>query len=181
MANFDIAYKKTLRAEGGYVNDSHDKGGETYMGISRRFHPNWKGWNKFIDFYNKEKQLKRGEIIDSTELEALVKEFYKLEFWKPLRCSSLYNQEVANELYDTAVNMGIYPSIKLFQKAINLLIKSDIQVDGIIGYKTLCNANQLNPSILLKTMNGLQFMRYVSICEKDSSQERFFKGWLKRI
>ena len=31
MANFDIAFRRTISAEGGYVNDPDDKGGETYM------------------------------------------------------------------------------------------------------------------------------------------------------
>ena len=35
MANFDIAYRRTSRFEGGYVNDPKDAGGETYNGISR--------------------------------------------------------------------------------------------------------------------------------------------------
>ena len=34
MANFDIAFNRTIIAEGGYVNDPDDKGKETYMGIS---------------------------------------------------------------------------------------------------------------------------------------------------
>ena len=36
MADFRLAYKKIEAAEGGYVNDPDDKGGETYKGISRK-------------------------------------------------------------------------------------------------------------------------------------------------
>ena len=44
MAIFNLAYKKLEVAEGGYVNDPDDKGGETYKGISRKANPNWAGW-----------------------------------------------------------------------------------------------------------------------------------------
>ena len=44
------AIKKTLKYEGGYVNDKDDRGGETYRGVSRRYHPNWSGW-KIVDEY----------------------------------------------------------------------------------------------------------------------------------
>lgn len=41
MAEFNIAFQKTLTHEGGYVNDPEDSGGETYKGISRNNHKNW--------------------------------------------------------------------------------------------------------------------------------------------
>ena len=44
MANFNESFNITLGYEGGYSNDPDDAGGETYKGISRRYHPGWKGW-----------------------------------------------------------------------------------------------------------------------------------------
>ena len=44
MAEFKKAYDKTMGHEGGYVHDPDDAGGETYKGISRRYHPGWEGW-----------------------------------------------------------------------------------------------------------------------------------------
>lgn len=44
MAEFAKAYKKLEVAEGGYVNDPDDAGGETYKGVSRKANPNWIGW-----------------------------------------------------------------------------------------------------------------------------------------
>ncbi|KKK46716.1 hypothetical protein LCGC14_3162480, partial [marine sediment metagenome] len=38
MALFTEAYEITLQHEGGYSNDSDDVGGETYKGVSRRYH-----------------------------------------------------------------------------------------------------------------------------------------------
>ena len=40
MADFLKAFNKIIVNEGGYVNDKDDKGGETFMGITRKNHPN---------------------------------------------------------------------------------------------------------------------------------------------
>lgn len=49
MANFDEEFKKVIIVEGGYVDDPDDIGGETYLGISRRYNPNSKMWNIIDD------------------------------------------------------------------------------------------------------------------------------------
>ena len=48
MADFEKAFAKIIKAEGGYVNNPNDKGGETYMGITRKNHSKLKMW-KLID------------------------------------------------------------------------------------------------------------------------------------
>ena len=50
MAEFKISLQKTLAHEGEYVNDPVDSGKETYRGISRTNHGDWKGWS-IIDQY----------------------------------------------------------------------------------------------------------------------------------
>ena len=44
MANFDKSFNKLILTEGGYVNDPADRGGETYLGISRVHHPDSLMW-----------------------------------------------------------------------------------------------------------------------------------------
>ena len=44
MAVFEKAFAKTIKAEGGYVNNPNDRGGETYMGVTRKNYPNLKLW-----------------------------------------------------------------------------------------------------------------------------------------
>ena len=41
MADFKKILTQTLQHEGGYNKDPHDPGGETYQGISRKYHPEW--------------------------------------------------------------------------------------------------------------------------------------------
>lgn len=186
MTNFDLAYKKTMTIEGGYSNNPNDGGGETYMGISRRFFPSWGGW-VLIDQYKSMVGLKQGQFIKNIELDAHVADFYETYFWDANRLGKIESQEIAEELFDTGVNMGVKTASKMLQEALNLLNRNerdfkDLIIDGEIGRKTLSIVNSINDyRPLLKTLNGLQFCRYKAICEKRPTQEVFFIGWLKRV
>lgn len=114
MANFEIAYKRTEKFEGGWVNDDADSGKETYKGISRVYQPNWKGW-KIIDGYKKKTGFP-SNLESDKNLQDLVKECYRENYWNPIWGDKINNQQVANDLYDTAVNMGVGTSIKLSER-----------------------------------------------------------------
>lgn len=116
MGEFLPAYKKTGGFEGGYVNDPTDRGGETYCGISRKFHPSWEGWLKLKSFM----PMKKGQIIHDSEIEGLVKSFYKREFWDRIKGDQIDDQEFAEKLYDRAVNFGVKEAIRQTQKALNM-------------------------------------------------------------
>ena len=169
MANFDLAYQKTALFEGaGLTNDPADRGGMTFAGISRKSNPEWSGW----------------AAVDAEDLEAakaLLKPFYKSEYWDRLMLGQLLNQLLSEELFDTAVNCGKRKAVTILQGALNLLLQ-DVSSDGVMGYKTLAAANAYKyPKSLLKVMNGLQFEHYRALCAKDPSQLRFFRGWMERV
>lgn len=83
---FENVLSHTLGFEGGYANDPADRGGETFRGISRKSWPNWPGW-ALID------QVKAAGLVsasaidrrfaDDAEMEKMVTDFYRDEFWKP--------------------------------------------------------------------------------------------------
>lgn len=104
MSNFATAYNITMVIEGGYANNPNDHGGQTWKGIAQNMHPEWLGWaiieaaKPQFDF---PACLKR-----NTELENLVLEFYKEQFWDSLSLDLVNDQKIANELFDTGVNMG---------------------------------------------------------------------------
>lgn len=122
MADFKIAYKKTGGWEGGYSNVASDTGGETYKGISRKWHPKWEGW-KVVD---KNKPLKRNQIIKDSALDAMVEKFYKKEFWDVISGDSIEDQYSANTLYDFGVNAGHGKSINNIQKVLGLPVTGKI-------------------------------------------------------
>lgn len=186
MNNFDKAYSKTMTIEGGYVNDPLDKGGETYKGISRKNWPNWQGW-VIVDQIKKEygPSTFKSVLDKHAILQKLVKAFYKEQFWDKNRLDQL-PYKIAEELFDTGVNMGASVAARFFQEALNLCNNSgklypNILVDGAIGPKTLKAMDKANTNRVFKTMNLLQGERYLDILRNNEAQEKFWGGWLERV
>lgn len=184
MADFITAYRITKEHEGGYVNDRDDPGGETYKGVARSRNGYWAGW-EIVD------QLK-GHIgfpksLDGNQtLQKLVKEFYKDQYWDALNLDLVKDQAIANELFDTSVNMGVdFASVSL-QKVLNVANRNerdykDLIVDGKVGPKTISALNaHPSPSNILKALNAVQGYRYIEICLNNPTMEKYFNGWIKR-
>ena len=96
MAQFEPAFEKMIQNEGGYVlhNVEGDRGGMTYAGIARNMHPKWEGW-ALID---------RGE--KDGELTALVRKFYRVNFWNVIKGDEIQSQDIAECIFDFGVNTG---------------------------------------------------------------------------
>jgi len=188
--SFDKAYSYTLKWEGGYSNDPHDHGKETYKGISRVWWPDWEGW-KTIDRAKRNSGFEK-TLLTNKELDDHVRAFYIKNFWGPIKgedISSL-SEDVAAEVFDAAVNMGVKRASKYFQKALNVFNRNgtkyaDITVDGSIGPNTLKlyklfmnnNSDDLMMKALLIQRGGFYMERAVD----EPSQERFIRGWLNRL
>lgn len=159
MSNFRKSIEIVLKHEGGYVNDPKDAGGETKFGISKRSYPH-------LDI----KKLTRQQAID----------IYKKDFWDVNRFEEIVSDDVATKLFDTTVNTGSVPAIKMAQRVCNILTNSKLKVDGIIGSKTISVVNSIGEKEFLEQFRELQKLHYEKIVLKDSSQKRFLEGWLKR-
>lgn len=120
MANFEEAYKRTSKFEGGYVNDPQDAGGETYNGISRKANPAWEGW-KIVDEQKKKSNFPSNLKSRKNELDNMERSLYKSNYWDKVWGDKIKLQEVANDMYDTAVNMGVSMSIKLSERQFELV------------------------------------------------------------
>ncbi len=120
MADFKSAYKKIEAAEGGWVSDPDDAGGETYKGISRKANPNWNGWIS-IDAIKKAHPTTFKSILKRTpELEKKVQDLYKDKYWDCFELDDVPNQLVAEQMFDTAVNQGQTAAIKFAQRVLDL-------------------------------------------------------------
>lgn len=189
MAKFNIAFDKTMKSEGGYVFDPIDRGGETYRGISRVYHPQWVGW-ELIDFIKstiKGRNNLSDVLKENDNIKSFVLSFYKDRFWSALQCDSILAQSIANELFDTAINMGVHRAVRFLQESLNLLNRNerdypDIIEDGILGPRTLSTLEGCNSrhEYILILMNSLQAMHYIKQMRRYPEQERYARGWLKR-
>lgn len=174
MADFDIAYRLTMKHEGGYANNPHDRGRETYKGIARKFWSGWIGW-PLIDDAKKQPGFPRS-LDENMLLQAHVKAFYRNCFW-PAFMADMSNQDLANWLFDKGVNMGIPQAVKLLQRAIGA---AD---DGKYGAKTdaaLKKALAEDAAGVLERCREHARAFYRQLAAKDPSQAQFLNGWLKR-
>lgn len=129
--NFDEAVKFILGAEGGYVFDPHDPGGETNYGISKRSYPHL--------------NIRSLTKDDATEI-------YKADYWTRCRCDEL-PAVMRLSVFDCSVVQGRYFAITLLQKLGGTL------ADGIIGPKTLFAVKDADKRMLIdyQTMRVLHF------------------------
>jgi len=188
VADFNIAFEITMGNEGPYDNDPDDVGGETYWGIARRYHPDWGGW-KIIDEY-KSKPNFPANLKDAVGLKDSAKVLYKTMYWNIFLGDSIPDQKIAEELFDTGVNMGNSEAIKFLQTSLNLLNRNqqnypDIVVDGKFGPNTLNTLKKYlswdKVDYLYKIMNILQGVHYINYMNQSPIQEKYCRGWLNRV
>lgn len=172
MANFEQSFKEILNFEGDYSNHPLDTGGATRYGITEavaRLH----GYN--------------GEM-KNLPLDT-AKTIYKKDYWDSLQLDKINDNKICTEIFDIAVNCGQNVAGKILQRTCNYLNRNqqnwkDIAIDGVIGAQTIETCNNIALVDLwaaYKIINGLQFMRYVEIIDKNPTQEIFFRSWLRRV
>lgn len=191
MIDFNKALQKTLRYEGGYVKDPDDAGGETYKGISRRFHPSWAGWSIVDEAKDIPNSKFPENLEDISELQDLLSQLYKQLYWDRFWGDSIEDEDLVEKLFDISVNMGVKRAVVFLQEALNLLNRNqknykDIVMDGLFGKTTLKTLNTLlkkdKSSIhLLKIISILQGMHYIEYMRRSPVQEKYARGWLKRV
>lgn len=182
MADFLPAFLNTAKTEGGYSNYPNDTGGETYAGISRKNWPNWGGWRyldeiKKIDKTPSYINVKMGS---NQNVQALVQEFYKTNFWYSLNLQWLNDQQLANNVYDFAVSSGTGTAAKRLQIAANSIC-GDLVVDGQIGSKTISAINKLDAKAVYDAFNQQRKAYYDRIIANNPSQAQFRNSWYSRI
>ena len=189
MAKFEKAFEMTKRNEGFYSNDPDDPGGETFMGIARNFHPDWEGWDIIDKHKDAEGNLKLPDYqIDN--MRTKVKRFFEIKFWIKSGADRVSSQVIANELFDSAVNVGVREAVKFLQMSLNLLNRNetdyqDIEVDGIFGNGTLATLGKRlkipgEDWYLYMSMNAVQGKYYIERCLANPGKETFYRGWLER-
>ncbi len=156
MADFNKAIVKTLVHEGGakFTDDPTDRGGATKYGISQRAYPN-------VDIRNLTEQQAR--------------DIYKRDYWDRIRADEITSQAIAENIFDTAVNMGVRTASRLAQVAL------DIEpADGIIGSQSLKIINAADESSFIANYTIAKIARYTYICNRNKSQKKYLLGWINR-
>lgn len=161
---FNKIVQKTLKWEGGYVNDPHDAGGETNFGISKRAYPNL-------------------NIKTLTKNEAIA--IYLRDYWLKPCINQINDDTLAATVFDLGVNVGPQQAVKFLQRAANVantffgpaLQKPPLTVDGVLGPKTLNAVNILPQSALTAAVRQQATQYYAGL----KNAPRYLKGWLNRL
>jgi len=152
MGDFEVALEFTLAWEGGTSDHASDQGGLTKYGISQRSYP-------ALDVLNL--TLEKAKLI------------YLRDYWNPIRGSELPHP-VALVLFDLAVNSGVRTASRALQRVLN------VQVDGIIGPKTLAAALQKDSIELAKLIIDSRIKHLSRLVSSNTSQLAFLYGWMRR-
>lgn len=162
--------------EGGYVNDPSDSGGETNFGITKTV-------ARAYGFTDSMKYMHR----------SIAYEIYEDRYWNRLNLDIIasISPEIAEELADTGVNMGVVRAGEFLQRCLNVLNNrethySDIVVDGKVGNKTLDALRAFKNKrglkglgALYKMLNCLQGAFYIELAERREKDEKFLYGWIE--
>lgn len=161
MASFSAAIETLLNIEGQYVNDENDNGGETKWGISKARYPH-------ID-------------ISSLTKEVAIT-IYKRDYWDLYKLDSIRDITIATQIFLLFVNMNPRNAALIVQRAINFCDGVLIQVkeDGVLGSKTLEAINFIPYRMLSDKIRIVAIMYYLAITDKNKSQIKFFRGWVRR-
>ena len=155
-----------------HKNDGEN--GLTYFGIYESAHPNWYGWNIIKRYLANVPDLKKCSVVLSnvSDLNELVKQFYKKEFFDKMKLDlvkSLYKQE---ELMCFAINVGVNPCIKKLQELLG------VKVDGVIGIKTIEALNNYD-EVLFDKLFDLKEIEYTDSLN-EAKYGKYKKGWRNR-
>jgi lysozyme family protein len=162
-----------IKAEGGYVNDARDAGGETNFGVTVKV-ARAKGYTGTM------KAMPREFAFEVYRGQYVVQPGFGLV--------GNLSMPVAAELVDTGVNMGPAVASRFLQRALNLLTDAGLVVDGQIGEATLKALKAFldkrgaeGETRLLALLNAFQGTRYAELAEGRSANRAFIYGWLARI
>jgi lysozyme family protein len=168
MADFKTAFAFVLQHEDANRSGkvTTDAGGRTRFGIAEKFHPDLPE-----EFFSgpAEQALLAAEKIEEDE------------YWFPMRLNEIESQNVANKLFDMAVNMGVRQAAVYAQRAVNMLAGSArLAEDGVIGAQTLAVVNAVNPAAYQQKLCELSAAHYRHVAAVNPAQAENLWGWLKR-
>jgi len=180
MTKRDEIIMSVVGIEGGYVNDNLDSGGKTKFGITKKV-------ARKFGFKGKMKNLPLDIAID----------IYKRRYWDRVRGNELLKSggyELAHEMFEQAVNMGVGQAGKHLQRVLNALndrgrLYGDVSVDGAVGAGTMRafyaysnKRGEQGMKVLTSYLNALQGEFYIDLAQRREKDERFVYGWgLNRV
>lgn len=159
MSGFRQALPVILKAEGGFVDDPHDRGGATNQGITQRT------YDSFRDRADKPRQSVR--LMTPEERDTI----YHRDYWLAGKCDAL-PWPISLMHFDAVVNHGPRGAWRIMQRALG------VTADGIAGPQTLAAIQRADREKLADRWFRERASYFVAIVEAAPSQVRFLRGWI---
>jgi lysozyme family protein len=162
-----------IEREGGYVNHPADRGGPTNFGIT-------------VSVARAHGYAGPMRDMPRSEAEAIYRRLYWLR--PNLGPFAHLSPAIAEELFDTGVNMGPAVAVTFLQRVLNALNRGgsdypDLLLDGRIGAVTLDALQRFRATrgkgadtVLLRALDVLQGERYLCLAERRPANEAFLYG-----
>ncbi len=174
---FERAVAHTLGIEGGYSDHPSDRGGKTNWGVTEAV-------AREHGYRGPMKAMPKSIALD----------IYRKAYWDKtgLDWIAAVDADVALEVFDTGVNMGVGIAMRMLQRVLNALNRGgrdypDIAVDGVAGpltgavLRAVCRLRgDKGRAVVLLYLNALQGARYIELAEAREANEDFMFGWAKR-
>lgn len=174
MADFDKAIPLVMVHEGGLSDNPKDPGGITAYGWSLRALQ-----ARGIDI-DGDGDVDRDDVLALYRKgPAAAEALYDREIWEKQGYAALASQDVANKIFDMAVNMGEGTANMIAQKAA-VSLGATLAVDGVFGPKTVAAINALEPPRFMVAYKRLLVARYQEIVRRHPELAVFLPGWLTR-
>lgn len=179
MANFELTIPFTHEKEGGFVNDPHDAGGATNMGVTLNTYTT----------YCRKKGYPHPTVEHLKQLtENQWQEIMRTMYWDVIKGDDIQSQSVALAIYDWSVHSGPATAVKHVQRILG------VKADGIVGPVTLAAINSASPLPLFGQIQQSRLAFLESLCtvnfiEQDAlgstvqkeKNRKFLNGWVRRV
>lgn len=187
IARFSATFNAILEYEGAFASVQFDLGGETVYGISWVHNPQWEGWKRLEEL----KALPGfpASVTGDANLRLQAESFY-FRLFVAVGLDQISDANVAFELFEQAVHRGATGAIKGLQRILNSFNKQDtlwddLEEDGVFGQGTQSATEIFITTIgageLIKWLNIVQGGHFLDIVRKRPEQEKFMRGWSRRI
>src|SRR6185295_12872250 len=103
-----------------------------------------------------------------------VEALYRTSFWDRIQGDDIQNQQIANSIFDFAVNAGVSTSTVLVQHIV------ETETDGVMGEETIRAINEKDPDYFLAAFTVAKIARYLSIVNRRPTSRKYFYGWVSR-
>jgi len=155
--SFETCLPVILAAEGGFVDDPHDLGGATNLGVTLRTLSGWLG-----------RPATLAEVKALTL--AAVAPIFRARYYEPSHAGDC-PPGLELMMFDEAVNQGVGRAIQSLQGALG------VAVDGCFGPATRTALAAANAAALVRRIAAEREAHYRSLPTFD----RFGRGWLARL